>query len=102
MRNKLWEDKDITDVDFNLMLEKIGMKIKLARIEKKITVLQLAQISGVSDSYLSRIENGKVRAPGIRLYLRIFHSLNMSPSDFFSILDTLPPFSNEYTQNDQK
>lgn len=98
MRSSSWENKDITDENFQLIVEKIGMKIKLARIEQKLTVLQLSQINGMSDSYLSRVENGKVNSPGLRLYLRIFNSLGMQPSEFFKILDELPPFD----ANEQK
>lgn len=100
LKNKLWEDKDITDTDYNYMLEKLGMKIKLARIEKKISVLELSQISGVSDSYLSRIENGKVKAPGIRLYIRILFSLDINPSEIFSVLDNCPPFDSKKKRKD--
>lgn len=92
MDSKYWEDKDVNDNDFKFILEKLGMKIKLTRIESKLTVLQLSQINGISDSYLSRIENGKVKAPSLRLYLRIINSLDICPSELFDILDELPPF----------
>lgn len=95
MKNTFVEDRNIPENNLSDILVKLGMKIKLARVERKLSVLQLSQICGISDSHLSHIENGKVKAPSVNLYLKIFYGLDMKPSEFFGILDELPPFDSK-------
>ena len=42
-----------------LLLKKFGKNVKIERIKKDLTQEQLAEIMGVSQNFVSNIENGK-------------------------------------------
>ncbi len=42
-----------------MLLKKFGKNVKIARIKKDLTQEQLAEIMGVSQNFVSNIENGK-------------------------------------------
>lgn len=93
MEKKSWESLQMTDTEFiNIQLE-LGKKIKIARIKKNVTVLELANISGVGDSNISKLENGRLKSPGLKNYLKICYALNMNPADFFADIPDMPPFN---------
>lgn len=76
------------------IVEQLGKKIKIERIMKNISVLELAEELDMGNSHLSRIENGVIDSPTITTYLNICSALHLKPSDFFSVLDELEPFKN--------
>lgn len=39
--------------------EKVGAELKALRLSRKLTTVQLAELSGVGRSHISHIENGK-------------------------------------------
>lgn len=59
----------------------IGKAIKLCRAHKNITQYQLAELAGISESYLSLIEQGK-RDPNLKTVEKISGALKIP----FSIL----------------
>jgi transcriptional regulator with XRE-family HTH domain len=54
-----------------------GRKIRDLRIERNISLTELSKISGVSKSYLSFIERGKQKNPGIDIIEKIAKALNV-------------------------
>lgn len=54
------------------------VKIKEIRIEKKMTQIQLARKAGISQSYLSELENNK-KSPTLRQLCKIADALGVSP-----------------------
>ncbi|QDR80961.1 helix-turn-helix domain-containing protein [Sporomusa termitida] len=56
-----------------------GKNVKLARIEKKLSLQELASLSGVSVSMLSKIERGE-KTPTIRVAAQIAQGLRLSIS----------------------
>lgn len=46
-------------MDKEMLLKKFGKNVKIARIKKDLTQEQLAEIMGVSQNFVSNIENGK-------------------------------------------
>ncbi len=60
----------------------IGKRIKAQRLAAKLTLKQLAEKVGCTDSYLSQIENGKV-SPSIASLKKIADGLQTKITDFF-------------------
>lgn len=82
----------------------IIMKVWEARIRKKLTLIQLAEMSGISKSTLSDIENIKVY-PRIDQLEKIALALDISIEDLYeSVLDSwtsvfaIPDFRKSYSK----
>lgn len=56
-----------------------GEYLKNLRIKNGLTLKKLAELSGVSPSYLSRIERGKRNIPNALLLKRLAPILNLTP-----------------------
>ncbi|MBZ4650926.1 MAG: transcriptional regulator, family [Thermosipho sp. (in: Bacteria)] len=61
----------------------IGDKIRLLRTQKKISIRKLAEITGLSKSTLSDIENNKSKKPTIDTISKIAKALEISISELF-------------------
>ena len=59
----------------------IGSKLKSRRIQKGLTQLELAKKTGVSESYICQIENGKMVS--IKKLEKLAHALDCQPKDLF-------------------
>ena len=57
----------------------IGRAIKLCRTQKNLNQSELAELAGISESYLSHIENGK-RDPSLTTVEKIAEALNIPSS----------------------
>ncbi len=64
------------------MLE-ISKKIKKRRLEKELTVQELAVRSGVTKGMISQIENGR-SIPSLPVLFKIISALDLAISDFFA------------------
>ena len=64
------------------MLE-ISKKIKKKRLERNLTVQELANKSGVTKGMISQIENGR-SIPSLPVLFKIISSLEMAVNDFFA------------------
>jgi len=60
----------------------IGMNIKVARVRKSWSQVDLASKLNVEQSYISRIEKGSVAASCVRIY-EIIHFLGCEHTDIF-------------------
>lgn len=65
----------------------VGERIKYFREQKSITVNKLANLAGVSQSYLREIELGK-KQPTVEYLEYICWALNISLKEFFSVDDS--------------
>jgi len=65
----------------------VGRKIKALRSEKKLTLEQLAHMSGVSKSMLSQIERGRTN-PTLAILWTLTQSLDIAVADLLNISDT--------------
>lgn len=61
----------------------IGKRIKEERLKRGLTQSEVAEISGITDNFLSYIENGKKQASLNTLY-KIANALEVSLSKLFS------------------
>ncbi len=63
----------------------VGNKIKAIRKEKGIRAEQLANDSGLSESYISRLENGK-QSPTLSTLEKLAKAMDVPVIAFFSFL----------------
>lgn len=68
----------------------LGRRIKQKRLEKRMTLQELADKSGVSKGLVSQIENGR-SIPSLPVMLGIIQSLEIEVSEFFQGLSLLEP-----------
>ncbi|MCR1834265.1 helix-turn-helix domain-containing protein [Oceanobacillus caeni] len=62
---------------------RIGIRLKTLRKAKNLTTQDLANKVNISQSYISRFENGRA-IPDIDMLERILHALDTNLSSFFS------------------
>ena len=60
-----------------------GKQIQSIRLQSKKTQQELAELSGIAVSYLSRVENDRI-APTVRTLGRIANALNVPVTSFFA------------------
>jgi len=70
----------------------LGRLLKQRRVMASLTALELAHQSGVSPSYLGRIERGE-RFPSARVLRKIARPLGSEESDLFTLAGYLSPQS---------
>ncbi|EHA1126825.1 helix-turn-helix transcriptional regulator [Vibrio navarrensis] len=63
----------------------VGKKIKEIRKKKSLTIQELAEISGVSEGHVSRLENG-LKSPTISTLEKLANALDVPIVYFFSLL----------------
>jgi transcriptional regulator with XRE-family HTH domain len=68
----------------------VGRRIKQKRLDKRLTLQELADKSGVSKGLVSQIENGRT-IPSLPVMLGIIQSLEIEVSEFFQGLSLLEP-----------
>lgn len=61
-------------------MSKLGSKINKHRKEKKLTLERLAQLSGISKSYLWELENKASKSPSAEILERIANNLGVTTS----------------------
>lgn len=64
----------------------LGNKIKSVRLAKKLRLLDLAEMTGLSKSHISQIENEKI-SPSVSAVAKISKALGVSLSSFFEEVD---------------
>lgn len=65
-----------------LDVKRLGAAIKNARMEKKLTQEQLAEIVGITSIHLKQLESGR-RKPSIDVLYILSHTLNFSVDSIF-------------------
>jgi transcriptional regulator with XRE-family HTH domain len=65
---------------------KIGKKLKELRLQKKLSLEQLAKKVGLTRSFLSQVEKDKT-SPSIASLIKILSALNVKMADFFQAVD---------------
>lgn len=66
----------------NEVVSRIARKIRATRLEKNLTIQQLATRSNVSKGLLSKVENSRT-VPSLPVFITILQSLDISLKDFF-------------------
>lgn len=60
----------------------IGLRLKKARMEQKLTYDELAEKCGVSTRYIKEIEN-RGNIPSLEIFTKLIRALNISADPFF-------------------
>lgn len=92
MFNSLWGiifAEIVYNMEGSFLLE-VSKRIKQHRIEKRFTLQELADRSGVSKGLISQIENGR-SIPSLPVLFSIIQSLSIEVSEFFKDLNLLTP-----------
>lgn len=63
----------------------IGERVKELRLQRGWTLGQLAQRSGVAESYLSRLERDHYKSPGMRNLTKIAEAFGIPPRSILSV-----------------
>ena len=69
-------------MDIGEQLQYIFNRIKLIRVSKGISQMELSLRSNLSQSYIANIEKGK-KQPSVHTLLRIADAIGVAPQDFF-------------------
>lgn len=77
----------------------IGKKLKSLRGEKEFTLKQLSQLTGISISFISDIENGR-RIPGLENLKKLAKGLSVSSSELIAETDVGVPAISESNKLD--
>lgn len=67
----------------NQVVSRIAQKIRATRLEKNLTIQQLANRTKVSKGLLSKIENSRT-LPSLPVFITLIQSLDISLKEFFS------------------
>ena len=67
----------------------IGFKIKKLREEKNLLQEQLANLLDISQSKLSKIENGRLKKIEMKLVLKFCKNIDIELDEFFENKDTV-------------
>jgi transcriptional regulator with XRE-family HTH domain len=65
----------------------LGDKIRLLRNEKKVSIRKLSELTGLSKSTLSDIENNKSKKPTVDTIERIARTLEIPITELFDVED---------------
>lgn len=61
----------------------IGKRIRLLRLERGLSQVEIEKIAGISRSHLSNIESGKIENPGLHTLEKIAEALKVTISYLF-------------------
>ncbi len=67
----------------NEIVARIAQKIRTTRLQKNLTVQQLADRTRVSKALISKIENSRT-IPSLPVFISLIHSLDISLKEFFN------------------
>jgi transcriptional regulator with XRE-family HTH domain len=67
----------------NEVVARIAQKIRMTRLQKNLTIQQLADRTKVSKGLLSKIENSRT-IPSLPVFITLIHSLDISLKEFFN------------------
>ena len=82
----------------NIDYRMLGVRIKNARESKSLTQEQLAEITGLSNNYISNIERNR-SIPSLETLVKICNALNVTP-DFLLVDSVFTYSSREYIKDD--
>lgn len=73
----------VGEIMFSRKFRKIGLKIAYYRKRKALKQMEIAEKAGISCSYLSKIETGKVRY-SLAVLMQIAQALDIDPGELLA------------------
>ena len=70
-------------MELNQFQQAFGTRLRTLRKQKGISLLQLSVEAGMSEGYLSKLENGKINAT-LDVVRRLSLTLNVTAKEFFN------------------
>lgn len=71
--------------------KELGIHLREARKAKELSIRAVAEMAGVHHTLLSRIEAGRIKAPGADTLSALARALDLSLSDVYGFADYLTP-----------
>lgn len=68
----------------------LGAKVRELRMEKKLSLRRLGELTNLDHSYIGRIERGQISSPSLETIQKIADVLEVEVSAFFGEKGTLP------------
>lgn len=66
-----------------------GTALRDARLNQRLTLIELSQKSGVDHRTISDLEHGRIQSPSYDKVVKLAHALGLEPSDLWPV--DLPP-----------
>ena len=70
----------------NERIEKLGFNIKIERLRKKLSQLQLAELAHISVETVKKVENGR-QTPSVFVFFDIAKALEISPEILYKDIE---------------
>ncbi len=71
-------------------MKSLGKKMKLLRVEREMSTMDVAKLTGLSQGYISNIENNAEMNPTVSTIVKLAKALNVDPGDLVSDEITVP------------
>lgn len=68
------------------ILEKFGAYVRQVRNDKRMTMLEVEVLTGISEGSISKIENGK-KNPALTTIVKLAKGLSVQPSELLALFD---------------
>jgi PTS system nitrogen regulatory IIA component len=78
-----------------------GATLRLLRVDAGLTLRELAERVGVSNAYLSRVENGHDAPPTPDRLVAIGRLLGLEPTTLIELADRIGPFTSDYVERSE-
>ncbi len=80
----------------------LGSRLRQLRVERGLSLRDLAATAEVDHTYLSKIENGRTPGmPSVRILGRVAKALNMEPMELIMLADRVPEPFRPIARNDE-
>jgi transcriptional regulator with XRE-family HTH domain len=63
----------------------MGMRLRQARLHRKLTQEQLSSLSGIDQAYISKLESAKIVNPSWETVSKLASALRVKPDDLFPV-----------------
>lgn len=83
----------MNSTDYQNIMINLTTLLKNKRISKKYTVRELALLSNMTSSYISRLENNLIPNPSLKTILNLLDILEISPLEVSKELQKMAPFN---------
>jgi DNA-binding XRE family transcriptional regulator len=77
-----WRAINKNMLEYNIGKVTLGHRLKLAREELEFSTRDVERVTGISNSYLSQLETGKIKEPSFRVMMKLIKLYNLEANYF--------------------